>query len=283
MKDKTFWFIQLPTTFFEDPRIDWLREQQNGDAYILIYLQMCLKTANNDGLLTRRIGEMELPYDFQKIAELCKQTIDTVAVAFDLFKKVGLVVEADGDGYPYPRIPAVCEMVKSVTQSAITKRRQRENLALVSGQNSGQTGGHCPDNTLDNAVDNTVDVVPQELRAKSLELKEKSIKTKEQKKTACELSAVYPPTFSAVLCDKCDEWFQYRKEIKKPFKAKSSLAQFVKKVGAVVDQHGERAVMASMDDSMANGWQGVQWDKIRGNGNGQSGAGAGHAWEQFNV
>ena len=52
-ENKKYWYIQLNVNFFEDERIDWLCEQQNGYAYVVLYLKLCLKTANNNGILTR--------------------------------------------------------------------------------------------------------------------------------------------------------------------------------------------------------------------------------------
>ena len=66
---KKYWYIQLNVNFFEDERIDWLCEQQNGYAYVVLYLKLCLKTANNNGILTRQIGDMIIPYNIDKIAE----------------------------------------------------------------------------------------------------------------------------------------------------------------------------------------------------------------------
>lgn len=157
-ESKKYWYIQLNVNFFEDERIDWLCEQKNGYAYVVLYLKLCLKTANNNGILTRQIGDMIIPYNVDKIAEITHINVDIVRVALELYKKIGLVYEAD-ENCNFMRLPDVPGMVGCVTQAAIEKRkqRQRKHLAIT-----------------DNVQDIVQDNVPQELRDKSLELRDNS-------------------------------------------------------------------------------------------------------------
>lgn len=176
-ESKKYWYIQLNVNFFEDERIDWLCEQKNGYEYVVLYLKLCLKTANNNGILTRQIGDMIIPYNVDKIADITHMNVDVVRVAFELYKKIGLVYEADSE-CNFMRLPEVPAMVGCVTQAALDKRKQRERKQLEIGQRL--------DNVQDNLPDNVQDNVPQELRDKSLELiynnLEKEKKKKEKRK-----------------------------------------------------------------------------------------------------
>lgn len=164
-ENKKYWYIQLNVNFFEDERIDWLCEQQNGYAYVVLYLKLCLKTANNNGILTRQIGDMIIPYNIEKIAETTHMNVDIVRVALELYKRIGLIYEAD-ENCNFMRLPEVPQMVGCTTQAAIDKRKQRERKKLLPE----------PDNIPDNVQDN----VPQELRVKSIELRDNSIKQEEE-------------------------------------------------------------------------------------------------------
>lgn len=164
-ENKKYWYIQLNVNFFEDERIDWLCEQQNGYAYVVLYLKLCLKTANNNGILTRQIGDMIIPYNIEKIAETTHMNVDIVRVALELYKRIGLIYEAD-ENCNFMRLPEVPQMVGCITQAAIDKRKQRERKKLLPE----------PDNIPDNVQDN----VPQELRVKSIELRDNSIKQEEE-------------------------------------------------------------------------------------------------------
>lgn len=157
-ESKKYWYIQLNVNFFDDERIDWLCEQKNGYAYVVLYLKLCLKTANNNGILTRQIGDMIIPYNVDKIAEVTHMDVDVVRVALELYKKIGLVYEAD-ENCNFMRLPEVPGMVGFVTQAALDKRKQRERKQLELGQSQ----------------DNVHDNVQQELRVKSKELIDNSL------------------------------------------------------------------------------------------------------------
>lgn len=168
-ENKKYWYIQLNVNFFDDERIDWLCEQKNGYAYVVLYLKLCLKTANNNGILTRQIGDMIIPYNVDKIAEITHINVDIVRVALELYKKIGLVYETD-ENCNFMRLPEVPSMVGCITQAALDKRKQRECKNILIGQS--------PDNVQDNVRDN----VQQELRVKSKELRVKSKELEKEKK-----------------------------------------------------------------------------------------------------
>ena len=159
-ESKKYWYIQLNVNFFEDERIDWLCEQKNGYAYVVLYLKLCLKTANNNGILTRQIGDMIIPYNVDKIAEITHINVDIVRVALELYKKIGLVYEAD-ENCNFMRLPEVPSMVGCITQAAIDKRKYREKK------------NELPEHK--NDKDNVLDNVRQELRDKSKELIDNSL------------------------------------------------------------------------------------------------------------
>lgn len=179
-ESKKFWYIQLNVNFFDDDRIDWLYEQNNGYAYVVLYLKLCLKTANNNGILTRQIGDMIIPYNVEKIAEVTNINVDIVRVALELYKRIGLVYEAD-ENCNFMRLPEVPGMVGYTTQAAIEKAKQRERKKQLE---AGQLPDKCQDN------------VRQELRVKSLELRDNSLdKKKEQDKKRKRFT---PPTVDEV-------------------------------------------------------------------------------------
>ena len=63
MQNKRYYWLKLKNDFFEGDEINWLEEQENGAVYILFYLKLCLWSLRSDGVLMRRVGKMEIPYD----------------------------------------------------------------------------------------------------------------------------------------------------------------------------------------------------------------------------
>lgn len=129
MTDKKFYWIKLKTDFFNREDIDFLLSQPNGCQYVVLYQMLCLSTANNDGRLETRIGEVIIPFRAEKIARDCRYfDIDTVNVAMTLYKKMGLIYEQE-DGTL--RISKYEEMVGSESSSTKRVREWRNKQKLL--------------------------------------------------------------------------------------------------------------------------------------------------------
>lgn len=185
--NKRFFWIKLREDFFRQETIDWLMEQENGSAYVVLYLRLCLMTANTDGELIRTIGDMSIPYDPKNIARKTDIDIDTVNVALSLFKRLGLVEETQ-DGIPV--LPGVKEMIGSESESAARVRKYRKNQKVKALQSNNEV----TDNKLQSNDEVTSDPLQsnkntlqgnervlqsnEELRAQILENREKDIRDK---------------------------------------------------------------------------------------------------------
>ncbi|SFH82819.1 phage replisome organizer, putative, N-terminal region [Megasphaera elsdenii] len=138
-------------------------EQENGSAYILLYLKMCLLTANTSGELIRTIGDMTIPYEPKKISQKTGFDIDTVNVALSLFKHLGLIEETQ-EGIPV--MPEVKNMVGSESESAARVRKYRKKKKAL------QSNGDVTNKALQSNV---------EIRDKSIEYRDKSKENREEK------------------------------------------------------------------------------------------------------
>ena len=96
MEEKRYYWIKLKTDFFSKKEIDFLLSQENGCEYVVLYQMLCLNTVNNNGRLEEKMGEMIVRYDINKIVRDCKYfDYDTVIVALELYKKLGLIYEEE--------------------------------------------------------------------------------------------------------------------------------------------------------------------------------------------
>lgn len=177
-ENKRFYWIKLRENFFQQETIDWLMEQENGSAYIVLYLKLCLMTANTSGELIRTIGDMTIPYEPKKISQKTGFDIDTVNVALSLFRHLGLVEETR-EGIQI--LPEVKNMVGSESASAIRMRKCRKKekeakKALQSNTNVTGKASHCDTNVTDKASHCDV-----EIRDKSIEYRDKSKENREEK------------------------------------------------------------------------------------------------------
>lgn len=120
---KRYYWIKLKTDFFNQETIDFLLSQKNGCEYIVLYQMLCLNTANTNGVMASKIGEMIVPYDINKIVRDTKYfDFDTVTVALELFKKLGLVYEEDDHVL---KIANFAEMVGSEAANSNAQRQKR--------------------------------------------------------------------------------------------------------------------------------------------------------------
>lgn len=126
MSNNRFYWIKLKTNFFNREDIDFLLSQKNGAEYVVLYQMLCLNTANNNGRLETKMGEIIIPYNADKIVRDCKYfDIDTVNVAMSLYKRLGLIYEEEQDGVL--KIADYEDMVGSESKWAEKKRLYREN------------------------------------------------------------------------------------------------------------------------------------------------------------
>ena len=123
-KVKRFYWLKLKEDFFDEDTMGWLEEQDNGKEYCLFYLKLCLKSLKSDGVLVRKVGDMLIPYDVAKIAEITKTQVDIANGALNLLKQIGYIQVLDSGGLFLTQIE---NMTGSETDAAERQRKSRAN------------------------------------------------------------------------------------------------------------------------------------------------------------
>lgn len=124
MQNKRYYWLKLKNDFFEGDEINWLEEQENGAVYILFYLKLCLRSLRSDGVLMRRVGKMEIPYDTKKLAEITGTPLPAAETAMALLTSAGLV-EVQENGALF--MPQMEDMTGSETEKAAVMRKHRNS------------------------------------------------------------------------------------------------------------------------------------------------------------
>lgn len=122
MQNKRYYWLKLKNDFFEGDEINWLEEQENGAVYILFYLKLCLRSLRSDGVLMRRVGKMEIPYDTKKLADITGTPLPAAETAMALLTSAGLV-EVQENGALF--MPQMEDMTGSETERAAIMRKYR--------------------------------------------------------------------------------------------------------------------------------------------------------------
>lgn len=191
--DEKYYWIKLKKQMFEDNEaIDFLLSQNNGSDYAMIYILLCLKTMNTQGELASHIGEMIIPYTPEKIQRDLKYfSIDSIIVALDLYKQLGLVYESQNGSLV---ISNYDEMIGSETKAAKRMRDMRERRK----QDELESKEHDSVTLLQDSYGNCYTNVTQDIRDKSIENRDKIKDIRDTEKDIDEdilhPSAENPPT-----------------------------------------------------------------------------------------
>lgn len=163
VKDRKFYWLKLKTEFMTGDTIDFLMSQKNGANYVVLYQMLCVKTINTKGELATKIGDILIPFDIDKIQRECKWfDRDTVMVAMELYKKLGLLYEQENG---IIKIVDFETIVGSETYWAKQKRIERatqndENIEV--GQECGQALDSVQNSLLSKSISYSNDNIQEE-------------------------------------------------------------------------------------------------------------------------
>lgn len=118
-----YYWLQLKEDFFDQDAIEWLEEQPDGIAQAYFYMKLCVKSLKMNGLLYRKVGEMILPYDLEKLSAMTRVPIVTVKGALVNLRRCGLIqILENGEIY----MTQVSNMIGSQSIGAFKKQQQRQ-------------------------------------------------------------------------------------------------------------------------------------------------------------
>ena len=282
MADKRYYWIKIKSDFFDLPTIDWLQDQKNGCEYIVLYQKLCLLSANSSGELVRKVGDMIIPYDIKKIAEVTRFKFDTVVVAMGLYKKIGLIVERE-DGVLV--IAGIGEMVGSETKWAEKKRLQRDkrrdNVPRLSqkseekkGRSEDNVPRHVPPDVSQSAGTHertgrrthqgtsapTLSGKSIEIRDQSIELREKRINKQDTDAAAAAAIGVSNNTYTRTRARDTEE--QDRSEIVQAFcdnLQTGAGSMVIEQLHDLIDTYGGKWCMEAIREAAASGGRSIQY------------------------
>lgn len=139
-----------------------------------LYIKLCLTTSNTNGRLCNNFGELIVPYNVEKItADMKHFSVDTVRVALEMYKKLGLIYE-DSDGVLTIANHSLLVGSESATKEATKKREYRQRLKERETAFIETTKG-----TTKGTLEGTN--CPTEIRDKRLEIRDKRLEIRDKK------------------------------------------------------------------------------------------------------
>ncbi len=234
-ESKKYYWIKLKTDFFDQDTIDFLMGQENGAEYVVIYQMLMLKTAQQGGYLGTKMAEVMIPYDIKKIVRDTKYfDYDTVAIALELFKKLGLVYEENNH---ILRLADADQLVGSESKWAEKKRIYRDSQRTIQGQ-------------IEDNVRQEIDIDKEKEIEKDIE-----IDTKKKKKSAkADLNGMIDSfTENEELKDALKAFLDMRKSIKKPIQTEYAFKLALNKLKQLSDIDSIRIEI--VNQSIEHNWQ----------------------------
>lgn len=283
---KVYYWIKLKENFMNGDEVDFLMGQKDGANYVVLYQLLCLKCINTNGLMAKQIGEILVPFDVEKIVRDCKFfSKDTVIIALELYKKLGMIYQHE-DGIL--RIVNFQNLVGKETDYAAQKKEQRERIKQK--EITAKIEEKSIKNCMDIDVDNDVDIVHTEIRDKRLEIRDKSLdirererdrdldvekkisvkknnkkeKVKKEKESTLPIAqSLFPEyNFSNIIQEKIISWLAYKDERRDHYQ-EQGLRALMRRIENKAKEHGDSAVCEVIEESMANGYKGIIFDRLK--------------------
>lgn len=236
---KKYYWIKLKTDFFDQDTIDFLMGQENGAEYVVIYQMLLLKTAQQGGYLGTKMAEVMVPYDIKKIVRDTKYfDYDTVTIALELFKKLGLVYEESNH---ILKLAGAEQFVGSESKWAEKKRIYRDSQRTIQGQ-------------IGDNVRQEIDIDKEIEKEKDIEIDIDTDTKKKKKSAKADLNGMIDSfTENEELREALKAFLDMRKSIKKPIQTEYAFKLALNKLKQLSDIDSIRIEI--VNQSVEHNWQ----------------------------
>lgn len=246
--NKKYYWLKLKEDFFRNKEIKKLRRIAGGDTYTIIYLKMQLLSLKNEGKIY--FDGIETTFPEELALELDENPEDVkLTVAFLLANS--LLEQVENDEFYLNKVP---ETIGKETAAAERMRRirQNKNVTMFAPVTKCYT-----EIDIEKELELELELDQEPEKEKPLK---KGAKSKNKENLDLYREQIERSALLEVTKEKMQEWLTYKGE-RKDYYAQtgfnSLLTQITKKEAA----KGFKYVLSSIDNSMANNWKGIIWDK----------------------
>jgi predicted phage replisome organizer len=203
---------------------------------------------NHDGAF---VSPSEIPFtDLADIAIMIDRDEEELKLCMAFFIKEGMITVID-DVYSLSNWAEYqnkegLDKIREQTRKRVAKHRESKKLLCGSVTcNVTETQGNAPDKEEDKDID--------------IEEDKKNVR----ETTPTLLKRLLPDyIIPDTLAEKMGEWITYKMERKEPYK-EQGMKSLLRQIENNQLQYGEKAVCDLIDESMANGWKGIIFDRLK--------------------
>ena len=248
-------WIKITTDIFDDEKILMIESMPSADSIIVIWLKLLTFAGkqNNDGvfLMSNRIA-----YTDEMLACIFRRDVNLIRMALKTFEQFGMIEIVE-------KVITIPNWNKHQSLDAYEKKKERDRLYQAERRAKQRLlAAGSSDESSDSQATQSSDVAVSE------EDKEKDIDREIDKKSVREttptlLKRLLPDyIIPEDLAEKMGEWITYKMERKEPYK-EQGMKSLLRQIENNQLQYGEKAVCDLIDESMANGWKGIIFDRLK--------------------
>ena len=247
-------WIKIVTDVFDDEKILMIETMPEADTIIVIWFKLlCLAgKQNNSGVF--QMGQM--PYTDEMFSTIFRRPLNTVRLALKTFEQFGMI-EIVHNTVTIPNWGKHQSIDQIESKNAYMKnymREYREKQKLISAGKA-----NCKTNSKSN--------VSLADKNREEEIREEENRGDKKETTHALFERLAPEYICcmeshAELTAKMEEWIKYKVERKESYK-EQGMKSLLRQVENNALTYGDQAVCDLIDDSMANGWKGIIFDRLK--------------------
>ena len=248
MANKFYW-LKLKRDFFKRHDIRIVESMPNGKDYILFYLKLLCESVDHEGNLR---FSAEIPYNETMLATITNTNVDIVRSAIEVFSGLQMMEKLDDGTYFMNEVKRMLgSAVDTDGANRVRRFREKQKQELL----PAVTG----------ALQNVTQGVTERNESKSIELDIEIEKEKKKENIHTLFSRLCQDfSFPDFVIDKLKEWIAYKIERRESYK-EQGMKSLLRQIDNNIMQYGPQAVCDLIDDSMANGWKGIIFDRLKQN------------------
>ena len=246
-------WIKITTDIFDDEKILLIESLPDAYAIITVWFKLlCLAgKQNNSGVFM--MGK--IAYTDKMLATIFRMKESTVTMALQTFEQFGMVEIIDGvitiPNWGKHQNLDQLESKKEYMRNYMKDYREKQK-ALTAGKPNCKTNSKANVSEADKEEDKERDIEKEEDKKKSV-----------RETTHTLLKRLLPDyIISDVLKEKMVEWITYKTERKEGYK-ETGLKSLLRQVENNYLTYGEQAVCELIDESMASGWKGIIFERLK--------------------
>ena len=244
-------WIKITTDIFDDEKILLIESLPDSYAIITVWFKLlCLAgKQNNSGVFM--MGR--IAYTEKMLATIFRMKESTVTMALQTFEQFGMVEIVDGvitiPNWEKHQNLDKLEQAREQTRQRVARHRDKQKQLA-----SGNASCNAPCNA---------DVTPTD-KEEDKDIDKNKKENKSVRETTHALFERLIPDYiiSDSVAEKMAEWIKYKTERKEPYK-EQGLKTLLRQIENNCTTYGDNAVCNLIDDSMANGWKGIIFDRLK--------------------